>query len=73
MESYLECIAIKLLQQAHLPLDDARLLADDLAGVHYEPRIDKCGDAGVERIFLSRIGGVPALGRYLKCIRPKGA
>ena len=70
---YLECMAIRMLLQAHLSLDDTKLLAADLETVHYEPRIDKCGDVGIERIFLGRIGGVPALGRYLECIRPRRA
>ena len=64
-------LSVKLLQQfgwVNPPESDIIKLAADLETVHYEPRLDRCGDVGVERIFLSRIGGIGALGRYMRCI-----
>jgi len=53
---------------------DVAVLARDLTLVYHQPRIDHCSpNASVEEIFLNRIGGIGALGSYLKCIRPKGA
>ena len=72
----LRAIAIDLLNEAHIPATepDITILADDLAKVHYEPRIDGAyaSDRTVRELFLSRLGGIGALSRYLLGIRPKG-
>lgn len=68
-------LAIELLKRAQLPLtDNVRILAADLATVHYEPAIDRGYTDGTstEQLFLSRLGGIGNLRRYLKCITPKG-
>ena len=69
-------LAIDLLNEAHIPAiePDITILADDLAKVHYEPRIDGAyaSNRTVRELFLSRLGGIGALSRYLLCIRPKG-
>ena len=69
----IETLAIDLLNEAHIPAiePDITILADDLAKVHYEPRIDGAyaSNRTVRELFLSRLGGVGALSRYLQCIR----
>lgn len=53
---------------------DVETLADDLANVEYEPRLDGPFVARTtEAIFLRRIGGLGNLGSYMECIRPKSA
>ena len=69
-------IAIDLLNEAHIPAiePDITILADDLAKVRYELKIDGAyaSNRTVRELFLSRLGGIGALSRYLLCIRPKG-
>jgi len=78
----LRALAIKLLTEANMiPATDQYvtkdaterdidLLAEDLAKVEYDSRLDKyVRNPTVENIFLSRIGGVYALQRYLPVIR----
>ena len=66
-------LAIDLLNEAHILAiePDITILADDLAKVHYEPRIDGAyaSNRTVRELFLSRLGGIGALSRYLQCIR----
>jgi hypothetical protein len=67
--------AFKLLTESRMEFtgDDVRILADDLATVHYEPHVDSwmMKDKDVEALFRSRIGGVYNLKNYMACIRPK--
>jgi hypothetical protein len=78
MSTHLRNLAARLLEQhdhergngGPISEDDIELLAADLAEVEYEPRIDHCSPhAGVETIFLNRIGGLSALRRYMSTIR----
>jgi hypothetical protein len=78
-DKLMRIFAIKLLGLAHMDTSlesDIQILANDIALVHYEPVID--ADQGIQALFiqalfLSRIGGLGALPRYMKCIRTKGA
>lgn len=66
-------LAIDLLNEAHIPAiePDVTILADDLTKVHYEPKIDGAyaSNRTVRELFLSRLGGIGALSRYMLCIR----
>ena len=69
-------LAIGLLNMAGMPPDpeDVKVLADDLATVEFDERLDKhVSPRTTENIFLRRLGGIGNLRSYMKCIRPKGA
>ena len=75
MTEHLTWLAGELLCKAGMDKtpSDVAILADDLSNVRFEVAIDGPykGAYSTAQLFLSRIGGIGALPRYMPCIRSK--
>jgi hypothetical protein len=75
MTEHLTWLASELLRNANMETTDTdiAILAADLATVRFEVAVDGPykGAYSTAQLFLSRIGGIGALPRYMPCIRSK--